>query len=520
MNERVFIQDAFVDEVYRELYPHSHNLPFVTVPELGATLDEVKIRPWHTKIAPHHVSLKTTIGNAVLNFPAFSAPMDTVTNGLLSKELSEVGGCGVIFRHRNPDVQLGWISEALSSKNCLIKSPKFVRIGDKVESAQEILGRYDFSTIPVLTKAGKLSGMIFTGGIAFEEDRLEEPAKDWMVPFKDLKAAHLNTSFSEIKKRLLTEKNCNVLPVVDDKRKFHGMYFMKDVLVESQSTFNGRPLVGAAVGSSKLDINERLLPALKMGLGIVVIDSSHGNCEDVLVQTARVIEVVTEFAKSNDLPRPAVISGNVADVDGYVRFAQLGVDGVKFGIGCGSICTTSSVTGIGVPLFTNLREGKYCKIKLEQAKMHAPAIIADGGIPGPGFANVALGAGADAVMGGKWFVAFTESISAQNHITPDNMVYYRGMASPRAIKARSSDRYDYKGSTKKAAEGEEGKVHHRGPTKKHIRYDRETMQGGFSHAGAENLEALHRYCNENKMAFYRFSGAGMSQLETHLDKSM
>lgn len=519
MKKKGFDLDSFVENIYETLYPNSYKGPFVTVPELGATLDEIELRPWRTKAAPHHIELSTQIGNAKLNFPAFSAPMDTVTNGLLSKELSEVGGCGVIFRHRNPEVQLGWIAEALSSTNCLVEKPKYVLFGDKVERAQEVLSSHAFSTIPVLTKGGKLSGMIFTGGIAFEGDRLEEPVKEWMVPFNDLKVEYKNTSFSEIKKRLLTEKNCNVLPLIDEKRKFHGLYFMKDVLVESQSTFNGKPLVGMAVSAATSDIDQRLAPALKMGIGVVVIDSSHGNCDDVLDQTTRVMKTVTDYSNSEDVPRPAVISGNVADVDGYVRLSLLGVDGVKFGIGSGSICITSNVTGVGVPLFTLIREAKYTKLQLEEKNMHAPAIIADGGIPGPGSSVVALGAGADAVMGGKWFVAFTESISAQNHITPDGMVYYRGMASPEAIKERSSSRYEYKGSKKRAAEGEEGKVLHRGPTKKCIRYDRENIQSGFSHVGAENIKQLHEYGINHRRAFYRFSGAGMTQLETHIDKS-
>ncbi|MEA2006818.1 MAG: IMP dehydrogenase [Patescibacteria group bacterium] len=523
MANRNFNPNQFVNEIYENLYPNIFRLPFVTMPEIGMTLDEIKIMPGYSDILPHEVDLSTTIGNMQLNFPLITAPMSTVTDGLLAIHAGQCGAVGTIFREPSPQIQLDWIEQALNAENCLVGTPKLVRLGDKVATAERILSRHSRSVIPVLTNKGLLSGLVFTDNIAFNEKHAQEPIKKWMVKFQDLKVAYVGTPFAEIKERLIKEPYCNVLPLVDKNRKFYGLYFMKDVLAENQTTFNDRPLVGMSIGASPEDINQRLIPALEMGVGSVVVDTSHGNCKEVLSQTASVLETVAHFAKKRDITKPTVISGNVADVDGYVKMCMLEVggakvDAVKFGIGCGSICTTSNLTGIGVPLFTNLREAAYTKLQLKKSGKYAAAIIADGGIPGTGQAVVALGAGADGVMAGKWVVAFSESISGQKRREGEDYVDYEGMASPEALKKRLDDRYIQKGHRKTVPEGIAGKVLHRGPTRKCMRKDKEAMQIAISHTGAKTISALQTYCNANPRRFYTFSGVGTAtQLSTHVN---
>ncbi|MDD5071351.1 MAG: IMP dehydrogenase, partial [Patescibacteria group bacterium] len=283
------------------------------------------------------------------------------------------------------------------------------------------------------------------------------------------------------------------------------IYFMKDFFVADPAVHKGKPLVGIAIGTEKSDL-ERAKQALEMGVGIIVIDSSHGNCPPVINQAKAVVEMSGDLA--------AVIAGNVADIDGYYRLAQVGVHGVKCGIGPGSICTTSQVTGAGMPMFTLIRELDFIRRKLKSKGEHAPVIIPDGSVEGPGDMVIALAAGGDACMSGKWLVAAGESLSCrENGVDNEGFVKYWGMASARAIKARMA-RSRYQGKT--APEGVEGRVKHRGPLKTWIGGDIELIQGGFAHAGAADLASLHEFGNR-PIAFVRFSSAGQEQIRTRLD---
>jgi IMP dehydrogenase len=339
--------------------------------------------------------------------------------------------------------------------------------------------------------------MIFTNPISFK-DRRNDPVQKWMTPVADLKQVNIHTPFSEIHDRLLSEQQCSVLPVLDEG-KLQGLYFMKDLFYANPAMHNGKPLVGMAVGVGKADL-DRVAQALEMGVGIIVIDSSHGNCQAVIEQSGQIVKMASG--------RAAVIAGNVASIDGYYRLAQAGVDAVKCGIGSGSICTTSRVTGAGVPMFTLIRELNFIRQKMISKRMHAPVIIPDGGIDGPGAMVVALAAGGHACMSGKWLVAANESHSHQSKLeAPKGRVYYRGMASDGAIKSRSADRY---GKSKTAPEGVEGYVCLRGLLRKFLPKDIELVRGGFAHVGARNLEELHEF-SQWPFAFTGFTAVGQEQ---------
>lgn len=274
---------------------------------------------------------------------------------------------------------------------------------------------------------------------------------------------------------------------------------MKDFFQANPNWHNGRPLVGLAIGVLPEDL-ERVKTALELGAGVVVIDSSHGNSPAVISQTAAVKKIVGR--------QLAVMAGNVADVDGYLRLAAAGADGVKCGIGSGSICTTSLVTGAGFPMFTLIRELFCARLELLRRKQNAPLIIPDGGINGPGEMAVALAAGGSAVMAGQWLAGASESLSAVQYGTHDSLVRYWGMASRQAIKKRLSDRY---GRQKIAPEGVEGWVEYRGPLRKWIGEDIELVQGGLAHIGAANTSRAHEIGTTNPYIFARFTAAGERQ---------
>lgn len=505
-------REILVDKIYRELYPHLFTGEVSPTPVTSLTLNEMRLRPVYSSVAPNDVVLITDIGgmNGIrMPIPLFSAAMDMVSGSDMGKALSTAGGCAVIYRHKKAHIQLEWLGDALAHKHCLVQNPMTLSPNERLEDASEIVTKHGFSTIPVVDENSVLLGVVFTDDIIFKGNERKR-IKEVMKPFEKLKVESSDTPFEVIKKRLSTEQECTILPVVDDQQRFRGIYFLKDFFYANPSFNAHLPLVGMAIGVEEEDL-ERAEAGIKMGAGAIVIDSSHGNCPAVINQAKKVVELTEHHSLT--AVKTIVIAGNIADVDGYLRLAEVRVDGAKVGIGSGSICTTSEVTGAGVGMFTSLREISYVRNKMEALKMHIPAIIADGGINGPGDMVIALAAGADACMAGKWLVAATESISYQQFGAPDGYVYYRGMASDAAIKDRSSNRY---GKGKRAPEGVEGRVKHRGPLAKFLNKDMELVRGGFAHVGARKIFQLHQLC-ENPLAFTRFTGAGQMQIATRVE---
>lgn len=491
--------------IYSEIYRHlvgGH--PAAIIP--GFTLNEVAFRDCYSDLNPKTVSLESRIGPVTMKVPVLAAAMDTVSGPNMAKAMAGIGGAAVIYRHRSAEMQLRWIKEAIEAKPYLVADPVTVQKDAHVEKVEELYNRTRHSTIPVLD-GQKLVGMIFTRDISWEGHE-EHPVTQWMMSYTDLKVVTPTTPFDEIRRRLLNEKNCGVLPVVDEHGNFYGMYFPKDVRHVNLAWHNDKPLVGMAIGAQEEDVS-RVEQALDLGVGIIVIDSSHGNCLSVIEQAKRVVKLVDG--------RAAVIAGNVASVDGYVRLAETGVHAVKAGIGSGSICTTSQVTGAGVPMWTLIRELSCAKKELSRRQLHAPVIIADGGISGPGFAVRALAAGAQAVMAGEWLAAAEEAGSPEMEnarrvglLGKENR--YRGMASPAAISDRSSDRY---GLAKSAPEGADGWVLNRGPLHSWWNKDAELIQGGCAHLGAKNLQDLHRRGDE-PYTWVLFTGAGQQQTNVRI----
>lgn len=486
-------------QFYDEMHPDGG-------PRVGYTLGEIAFSEFYSQFVPKDASLEATLGPVKMRIPLLGAAMDTVSGPKMAIALASMGGAAIIYRHPSPDIQLGWVKKAVRAAPGLVVNPRAVSSEAYIRDAHQINESYGFSTIPVIdqTDHGKrLVGMIFWNKIQYDASE-DDPISKWMMPFKDLKRVSSKTSFEKVKARMAMETDCNVLPVVDG-RTFHGMYFKKDLKVLNPAYHNGKLLVGMAIGSRPEDL-ERVQEALRLGVGIIAIDSSHGNCDAVINQAERVVKLVNGQA--------AVIAGNIASIDGYIRLAKTGVDAVKAGIGSGSICTTSLVTGIGVPMWTLIRDLAYAKQRLEQLDLVAPPFIADGGVAGPGLAVRALMAGASAVMAGEWLASAEEAgddnlpnLRRMGEEGRARWNRYRGMASPGAINARVADRY---GGDKQAPEGVEGWVPHLGPLHRWLPDQLELMRGGFTHVGASDLQTLHERGNEPH-TWYVFTGAGQQQ---------
>lgn len=467
------------------------------------TLYDIDLTPTKSHVYPTEVDLKTTIGPVILKIPLLSSPMDTTTGARLAKALSVMGGCGILFRHPDPAEQLAWLADVLSYQWCVVKEPECLYETSSIGEAERVLKQKGFSTIPVKNAEKRLTGVLFTRDVAFKWHR-EDAVSRWMTPLEKLKTTFVGTQFSEIRDRLLHEQECSVLPIVDDEAHLHGIYFMKDVVHADPSEHGGKPLVGIAINTEEGDL-DRALEAMRMGAGIIHINTSHGDSRDVIEQVNRLCTIAAPFTNV------AIMAGNIADVDGggYMRLAEAGVHAVTVGIGSGSICTTTGQTGAGVGMVTAIRA---CVEGRKKSNVQ-PAIIADGGINEPGDAVKALLVGADAVMCGKWFVAASESRSAIENGIHDGKVLYRGMASREAIAERVSDRYDRK---KTAPEGVTGWVPHRGPLMQWLPEDLELVRGGFAHAGASNIEALHQYGNKSGSS-NRFTSLGRMQAAVRVE---
>ena len=487
-----------VDELLQKMYPDYFN-SFFPQPIPSLSLDDVIATPIHSTVAPRTANLTTNIGPITLNLPILSAAMSAVSGPSLGKVMSEVGGCSILYRTEEPEEQLEWIEEVTNHDWCLVKDPITLKPDQKIKHAKPILQDKKFSTIPVVDDEGKLVGILFTRGIAFDF-HMEEDVSAWMKPFKQLKTAMRGTLFGSIKKRLITKlRQDSVLPVVDENQKLMGIYFMKDFLHANPSSFHKKPLIGMAIGVDEADL-DRVREALKLKIGIIVIDSSHGACPPVIEQARRVKKIIGNSS--------ALIAGNVADIGGYQDLALAGVDAVKAGIGSGAICTTSGVTGVGKGMFTLLRELRFMQKTMKSKGLTAPPIIADGGINNSGQMVKALMAGADLLMTGEWSVAASESISSIKHEAVEgDWVPYWGMASNRAIRSRTADRY---GKQKTAAEGVEGLVKCKGHLKKWVGKETELIQAGFSHIGANNIQEAQKI-GDKPTAFYVITAAGQTQ---------
>lgn len=462
------------------------------------TFDDLLLVPAESSVLPKDVDTSTFLTrNIRLNIPIVSAAMDTVTESATAITMAREGGIGIIHRNMSIERQVIEVDRVKKSESGMIVDPITVEPQQKVREAMELMSRFKVSGVPVVKKR-KLVGILTNRDLRFETN-LEQRVADVMTK-KNLVTVSSNITLEESKK-LLHKHRIEKLLVVDDEYNLKGLITIKDIekiekYPNSCKDSLGRLRVGAAVGI--IDREPRIEAVLGAGADVIVIDTSHGHSAGVLN--------AIRSTKAN-FPSCELIAGNVATVEGAQALIEAGVDGIKVGVGPGSICTTRIIAGVGVPQMSAIRDA--CKA----AASHGIPVIADGGIKFSGDLTKAIGAGAHCVMIGGLFAGTEESPGETVLFQGRSYKVYRGMGSLEAMKEGSRDRYmqdDIESTLKLVPEGIEGRVPFRGSLSTSVYQLIGGLKAGMGYAGARTIDELRE-----KARFVRITSAGLKESHVH-----
>jgi IMP dehydrogenase len=466
------------------------------IPE-ALTFDDVLLLPAKSSVLPAQVDTRTLFSrNIRLNIPLASAAMDTVTDSRLAIALAQQGGIGIIHRTMSIERQASEIDKVKRSESGMIVDPVTIGPKNRIADALGIMQRYKISGVPV-TSDGKLVGILTNRDLRFET-RMDLPVEEVMTK-ENLITVPVGTTLEEAEK-ILHKHRVEKLLVVDSAFKLKGLITVKDIQKKikypiATKDAHGRLRVGAAVGATG-DYMERAQELVKAKADVIVVDTAHGH-------SSRVIEAVRTLKKK--LSGVDIVAGNVATFEGACDLLQLGVDGVKVGIGPGSICTTRVVTGAGVPQITAVSE---CA---RAARNSGVPIVSDGGIKFSGDIAKAIAAGAHSVMIGSLFAGTEESPGETILFQARSFKAYRGMGSISAMKEGSSDRYSQESeSSKLVPEGIEGRVPHKGALADMVAQLVGGLRSGMGYCGCPTIEDL-----QCKSRFVRISAAGLRESHVH-----
>jgi IMP dehydrogenase len=471
------------------------------IPE-GLTFDDVILLPARSSVLPTEVDTQTKLTrNIALNIPIVSAAMDTVTESRLAIALAQQGGMGIVHRSMPIDYQAAEVDKVKRSESGMIVDPVTVSPESKIYEAQDIMKKFKISGVPV-TRHGKLMGILTNRDLRFET-RFDLPVEQVMTK-ENLITVSVGTTLDEAE-AILHKHRVEKLLVVDEKFNLKGLITVKDIQKRSKypnacKDSQGRLRVGAGLGATG-DFLERAAELVKAKVDVLVVDTAHGH-------SSRVMEAVRRI--KHNFPDVDLVAGNVATFEGARDLIQLGVDGVKVGIGPGSICTTRVVTGAGVPQVTAIAE---CA---RAARDAAVPLIADGGIKYSGDVSKAIAAGASSVMIGSLFAGTEESPGESILYQGRSFKSYRGMGSIAAMAAGSGDRYAQevivaRGEvTKLVPEGIEGRVPYKGLLADLVDQLVGGLRSGMGYCGCATIEEL-----QNKGRFIRITAAGLRESHVH-----
>jgi IMP dehydrogenase len=468
-----------------------------TIPE-GLTFDDVLLVPARSDVLPALTDTRTFVTREIaLNIPIISAAMDTVTESHLAIALAQQGGIGIIHRNMSIERQAEEVDRVKRSESGMIVDPITITPDRPISDALQLMKRYRISGVPVTTN-GRLVGILTNRDLRFET-RFDLPISQVMTK-EHLITVPVGTTLEEAEK-ILHQHRVEKLLVVDDQFNLKGLITVKDIQKKlkypnAAKDAQGRLRVGAAVGSTG-DFLERAQELVRRKVDVIAVDSAHAHNE-------RVLEAVG--AIKTKLPHVQLLAGNVATYEGARDLINLGADGIKAGIGPGSICTTRVVSGAGVPQVTAISE---CA---RATRNSGVPLISDGGIKFSGDITKAIAAGADAVMIGSLLAGTEESPGETILYQGRTFKSYRGMGSMGAMTTTpgASDRYSQEGSGKLVPEGIEGRVPYKGPLSELVYQLVGGLRAGMGYCGARSISEL-----QNKSRFLRVTSAGLRESHVH-----
>jgi IMP dehydrogenase len=467
------------------------------IPE-GLTFDDVLLLPGKSSVLPAQADTRTCLSRKIaLNIPIVAAAMDTVTDSRLAIAMARQGGIGFVHRNMTIDRQAEEVDKVKRSESGMIVDPVTIAPEMSVRQALEIMNKYKVSGLPV-TRGIRLMGILTNRDLRFERN-LDQPVSAVMTK-DNLVTVPVGTTLEEAE-RILQRHRIEKLLVVDNDFNLKGLITVKDIQKKIEFPFatkdeQGRLRVGAAIGSTG-DYLERAEELAREKVDVLAIDTAHGH-------TTRVMEAIREVKRR--LPDMQLLAGNVATAEGARDLISLGIDGLKVGMGPGSICTTRVVTGAGVPQITAITE---CAAAAKGAGI---PVLADGGIKFSGDITKAIAAGAAAVMIGGLFAGTEESPGETILYQGRTYKAYRGMGSIGAMEAGSADRYSQElaGRGKSVPEGIEGQVAYKGSLAALVDQLVGGLRSGMGYCGASNIRDL-----QERAHFIRISPAGLRESHVH-----
>jgi len=468
--------------------------------EEGLTFDDVLLVPAKSEVHPREVDVSTELTTRIrINIPLVSAAMDTVTEARLAIALAREGGIGIVHRAFSGERQAAEVDKVKKSESGMIVDPITVRPSQKIHEALAIMERYRISGVPVTDEEGRLQGILTNRDLRFET-KLDLAISGVMTRDR-LVTAPVGTSLEEAKE-ILHQHRIEKLPVVDEQFRLKGLITIKDI--EKRRKYPhackdslGRLRVGAAVGVEE-DAEARVPLLVKAGVDVLVVDTAHGHSQPV-IETVR-------WIKRNH-PQVEVIAGNVATAAGAEDMVESGVDGIKVGIGPGSICTTRVVAGAGIPQITGIAA---CAAVTKRSGI---PIISDGGVKYSGNITKAIAAGANAVMIGGLFAGTEESPGETVIYQGRSYKVYRGMGSIGAMQRGGRDRYFQEEEAeegKLVPEGIEGRVPYRGTLAANVFQMMGGLKAGMGYCGCRSVEELRQ-----NGRFIKITNAGLRESHVH-----
>ena len=469
--------------------------------ETALTFDDVLLLPDYSEVLPNNVDLTTRLTkNLSINIPIISSAMDTVTESRMAIALAELGGIGVIHRNLSILDQANEVRAVKKFESGIVRDPSTISSGSTVGDLVQLTKELNISGMPVVDD-GNLVGIVTSRDFR-NESNMTATVSSIMTPKEKLITAKENESIDNIK-TLLYRNRIEKILLVDDAFSLKGLITLKDInkskdYPSATKDSEGRLLVGAAIGNS-VDTDERTEKLVQAGVDVLVVDSAHGHSQGVLERVKKV---------KKDYPNIDVIGGNVATAEGATALMKAGADGVKAGIGPGSICTTRIVTGVGVPQITAISD------VVSSMKKKGIPVIADGGIRFSGDFAKAIAAGADCVMLGS-ILAGTEEAPGQVELFQGRSYKaYRGMGSVGAMSGESSsgDRYfqDNQQTDKLVPEGIEGRVPYKGWLETTIHQMLGGLRQSMGYTGCKDIDTM-----KTKPKFVQITTSGMSESHVH-----